>query len=128
MERLRAASSGLGSGNAAAALRDGALYPRWAADMVFGYGYPVWLILAPLPYYAAEFFHLLGFDFPASIKAVEALAWFASAGAMYLFAGRVLGRDAGLVAAIAYLFVPYHVVDLYVRGALAARLLRLRRG
>ncbi len=102
-----------------AALRDGALFPRWAADMVFGYGYPVWLILAPLPYYGAEFFHLLGLDFPASIKAVEAVGWFAGALGMYWFAARVMDKHAGLVAAIAYLFVPYHVVDLYVRGAMA---------
>lgn len=102
-----------------AALRDGALLPRWATDMVFGYGYPVWLILAPLPYYGAEFFHLLGLDFPAAIKAIEAVGWFASGLAMYLFGSRVLNKNAGLVAAVAYLFVPYHVVDLYVRGAMA---------
>lgn len=102
-----------------AALRDGALFPRWAADMVFGYGYPVWLILAPLPYYGAQFFHFLGLDFPASIKAVEAVGWYASALAMYLFVSRVMDKNAGLVAGVAYLFVPYHVVDLYVRGAMA---------
>ncbi len=101
-----------------AALRDGALYPRWATDMVFGYGYPVWLILAPLPYYAAEFFHLLSLDFPAAIKAVEIGAWFASASGMYWFASRVMDRNAGLVAGVAYLLAPYHVVDLYVRGAM----------
>lgn len=102
-----------------AALKDGALFPRWATDMVFGYGYPVWLILAPLPYYGAEFFHLIGLDFPAAIKAIEAVGWFASALGMYLFGSRVMGKDAGLVAAVAYLFVPYHIVDLYVRGAMA---------
>lgn len=101
-----------------AAFRDGALYPRWAADMVFGYGYPLWIILAPLPYYGAEFFHLLGFDLPSAIKALEAVGWFAGGLGMYLFAARVMDRNAGLVAAIAYLFMPYHVVDLYVRGAM----------
>lgn len=101
-----------------AALRDGALYPRWATDMVFGYGYPVWLILAPLPYYGAEFFHLLGLDFPAAIKALEAVGWFASALGMYLFASRALDKNAGLVAGVAYVFAPYHVVDVYVRGAM----------
>ncbi len=101
-----------------AALRDGALYPRWATDMVFGYGYPVWLILAPLPYYGAELFHLVGLDFPSAIKAMEAVGWFASAGGMYWFASRVMGKNAGLVAGVAYLFAPYHVVDLYVRGAM----------
>lgn len=102
-----------------AAIRDGALFPRWAADMVFGYGYPLWIILAPLPYYGAEFFHLLGLDIPSSIKAVEAVGWYASALAMYLFVSRVIDKNAGLVAGVAYLFVPYHIVDLYVRGAMA---------
>jgi hypothetical protein len=100
-----------------AALRDGALYPRWATDMTFGYGYPVWLILAPLPYYLGELFHLLGLDFVSAVKAVDALALVGSGLTMYLFAARVLGKDAGLVAAIAYLFIPYHIVDLYVRAA-----------
>ena len=102
-----------------AALRDGALYPRWAADMVFGYGYPVWLILAPLPYYLGELFHLLGFNFVNAVKTVDAVGLVASGLAMYLFASRILGKDAGLVAAVAYLFIPYHIVDLYVRGAQA---------
>lgn len=101
-----------------AALKEGALFPRWAADMVFGYGYPLWIILAPLPYYGAEFFHLLGLDFPSAIKAIEAVGWFASALGMYLFASRVMGKNAGLVAAVTYLYVPYHIVDLYVRGAM----------
>ncbi|MGE5140354.1 MAG: hypothetical protein ACM3JD_12885 [Rudaea sp.] len=100
-----------------AALREGALYPRWATDMTFGYGYPVWIILAPIPYYMAESFHLAGLDFPAAVKAVEAVALVASGLTMFLFARRVLGREAGLLAAIAYIFVPYHLVDLYVRGA-----------
>ncbi|MBM3130711.1 MAG: hypothetical protein FJ009_19040 [Chloroflexi bacterium] len=102
-----------------ATLRDGAWYPRWAADMVFGYGYPLWLILAPLPFFVGEAFHLLGFDFVSAVKIVDGLAIFFSALTMYLFAARVLGRNAGLVAAIAYVYVPYHLVDLYVRAAQA---------
>jgi hypothetical protein len=100
-----------------AALRDGALYPRWAADMTFGYGYPVWIILAPLPYYLGELFHLVGLDFVSAAKAVDATALIASGLTMYIFAARVMGKNAGLVASIAYLFIPYHIVDLYVRAA-----------
>ncbi len=101
-----------------AAFREGSLFPRWAQDMVFGYGYPLWIILAPLPYYGAELFHLLGLDIPSSIKAIEAVGWFASGIGMYWFASRVMDRNAGLVAGVAYLFAPYHIVDLYVRGAM----------
>ncbi|MCI0478458.1 MAG: glycosyltransferase family 39 protein, partial [Anaerolineales bacterium] len=102
-----------------ATLRDGAWYPRWAADMVFGYGYPLWLILAPLPFFAGVAFHWIGFDFVSAVKIVDGLAIFFSALTMYLFAARVLGRNAGLVAAVAYVYIPYHLVDLYVRAAQA---------
>jgi len=102
-----------------AALRDGAWYPRWAADMTFGYGYPLWLILAPIPFFVGEAFHLIGFDFVSAVKIVDGLAVFGSALTMYLFAARVLGKHAGLVAAVAYVYVPYHLVDLYVRAAQA---------
>lgn len=102
-----------------ASFRDGAWFPRWATDMVFGYGYPLWIILAPLPFFAGEAFHLIGFDFVASVKIVDGLALFCSALTMYLFASRVLGKPAGLVAAIAYAYIPYHLIDLYVRAAQA---------
>lgn len=101
------------------ALRDGAWYPRWAADMTFGYGYPLWLILAPIPFFVGEAFHLIGFDFVSAVKIVDGLAVFCSALTMYLFAARVLGKRAGIVAAVAYVYVPYHLVDVYVRAAQA---------
>src|SRR5919108_1574583 len=100
-------------------IRDGAWYPRWAADMVFGYGYPLWLILAPIPFFLGEAFHVVGFDFVTAVKIVDGLVLLFSAINMYVFASRVLGKNAGLVAAIAYAYIPYHLVDLYVRAAQA---------
>ena len=38
---------------------------------------------------------------------------------MYGFVRSWLGRNAGLVAAVAYMAIPYHLVDVYVRAALA---------
>ena len=100
-------------------MRDGAWFPRWATDMVFGYGYPLWLILAPIPFFVGEAFHLAGFDFVSAVKLVDGLAILFSALTMYRFASRILGQNAGLVAAIAYVYIPYHLVDLYVRAAQA---------
>ncbi|MDE3088489.1 MAG: glycosyltransferase family 39 protein, partial [Chloroflexota bacterium] len=100
-------------------LRDGAWFPRWATDMVFGYGYPLWLILAPIPFFIGEAFHLVGFDFVSAVKIVDGLAILFSALAMYLFASRVLNKNAALVAAVAYVYLPYHLVDSYVRAAQA---------
>ena len=38
---------------------------------------------------------------------------------MYGFVRSWLGRNAGLVAAVAFMAIPYHLVDVYVRAALA---------
>src|SRR5262245_27933064 len=40
----------------------GILLPRWAPDLEFGAGQPLFLFSPPLPYYAAELWHLLGFN------------------------------------------------------------------
>jgi hypothetical protein len=101
------------------AIQDGIWYPRWAPDFAYGYGYPFFNIYGPLSTYIGEFFHLLGFGFVDSVKLVFGLSVFASAAAMYGFARRLMGPRGGLVAAVAYVYVPYHIFDLYVRAALA---------
>lgn len=95
------------------------VYPRWQPDFGFGYGYPLFNIYGPLPYYVGEAFHLLGFGFADAVKIVFGLSVVCSGLAMYGFVKQVLGQRAGLVAAVAYVVIPYRLVDLYVRAALA---------
>lgn len=101
------------------AIQDGVWYPRWAPDFAYCYGYPFFNIYGPLSTYTAEFFHLLGFGFTEAVKMVFGLSVLASAAAMYGFARRLIGPPGGLVAAVAYVYFPYHIFDLYVRVALA---------
>ena len=100
-------------------IQDGIPYPRWQPDFAFGYGYPFFNIYGPLATYVAEAFYLLGFGFVGAVKIVFALSVVCSGLAMYGFVKRVLGRRAGLVAAVAYMVIPYRLVDIYVRAALA---------
>lgn len=126
-----------------ASIRDGALWPRWALHHNQGLGYPTFLIQAPLGFYIAESFVLLG----ASITSAVKLAWLTGAwvGAWGLYQlvctwlaasparrpfsthgdGQPLDgvRLAALVAGLLYTYAPYHLVGLYVRGALADTLL-----
>ncbi|MGC8779642.1 MAG: 6-pyruvoyl-tetrahydropterin synthase-related protein [Anaerolineae bacterium] len=102
-----------------AALRDGAWWPVWAPDHVLGFGYPLWLVYAPLAYYVAEMFHLLGLGFVAAVKAGWALWFLVGALGVYRLARRWWGAPAALVAALAYTYAPYHLVDIYVRAAYA---------
>jgi hypothetical protein len=102
-----------------AALRDGVWYPGWATDQALGYGYPTFVFYPPLAYYVAEGFHLLGADKVTAIKWVWALATVGAGLAMYAYGRRVMGRQRGLLAAVVYVYVPFHLADIYVRGDLA---------
>jgi hypothetical protein len=100
-------------------IQDGVLYPRWSPDITFGYGYPLFNIYSPLAFYMGEVFHLLGLDLVSSIKMVFAVAFVLSGVTMYLFVRRLMGSWAGLVAGLVYVYIPYHISDVYVRGAFA---------
>ncbi len=101
------------------AISDGVLYPRWAPDFTFGYGYPFFNIYGPLSSYAGEALHLLGLDLVTAVKAVFALAAIGSALAMYLWLRLYTGPPAATLGALLYLYAPYHLADLYVRASLA---------
>jgi len=102
-----------------AALRDGVWYPGWGTDHALGYGYPTFVLYSPLAYYGAEAFLLLGAGKVAAVEWIWALATVGAGLAMYAYARRVLGRLPGLLAAVVYVYMPYHLADIYVRAALA---------
>lgn len=120
-----------------ASLADGALWPRWAMHHIQGYGYPTFVIQAPLGFYLGAFFARLGFGYTAAAKLVWVTAFYGSAWGMYalvrylLTAGRESARRrtaayagaAGLVAGLVYVYAPYHLVDIFVRAALNDTLL-----
>lgn len=100
-------------------LRHGYLFSRWAPDLAYGYGFPLFNFYAPLSYYIAEIFRLAGMDFaPALLAAFVALILAAGLG-MYAWAAEVFGQRAGVVAAAAYMTAPYLLYNVYHRGALA---------
>jgi hypothetical protein len=100
-------------------IQDGIWYPRWAPDFAFGYGYPFFNIYGPLSSYLGEGLLLVGLDIVTAVKVVFGLSAILSGLSMYLFVRRLLGPPAGLIAALTYVYIPYHVFDLYVRAALA---------
>jgi hypothetical protein len=99
--------------------RDGFLWPRWSPDFAFGYGYPLFNLYAPLAFYAAELLHLSGLGFTAAIKTMYVLATIGAGLSMYGLARRLFGTQAGLLAAVAYMYAPFHLVEIFVRSAYA---------
>jgi len=100
-------------------LRDGFLWPRWSPDFAFGYGYPLFNLYAPLAIYAAEIIHLLGVNMVWSVKTIYILATIGAGAGMYGFVRRLFGANAGLIAGLAYMFAPFHLVEIFVRSAYA---------
>ena len=101
---------------------EGVLFSRWAPDLVFGYGYPLFNFYASLPYYLAELIHLIGLDFVDSALAFFALCLTLSGLTIYLFAKDIFGERSALLAAVAYIYAPYHLYDLFRRSAMGSLL------
>ena len=101
------------------AFSDGALWPIWVPDHVLGFGYPLWLVYAPLSFFVAEAFHLLGLGLTAAVKVAWVFWFILGAVGMFRLTRRWWGPGAAMVASLAYTYAPYHLVDIYVRAALA---------
>lgn len=101
------------------AIRAGHPGTRWLADEGFGYGFPVLNFYAPLTYYVGLLWHWLGMGFVTSLEWSLAAGLVLSGLTMYLFARRLLGGWGGALAALAYVWAPYHLADAWTRGALA---------
>jgi hypothetical protein len=102
------------------ALRGGAGYVRWAPDLWYGYGYPIFNYYSPLTYYLVNLLTLFGLDIVNAVKAVFILGLLGAAAGMYVLVRGNWGERAGGLAAAAYVFSPYVLfIDPHMRGDLA---------
>lgn len=103
--------------------RAGILYPRWLAESFNGLGSPTFYFYAPLPFWFDALISVISFNmlpdhFRLSVTLL--LMLYSSGLAMYAWLRHeTRSRTASLVGAVAYMAAPYHMLDLYVRGALA---------
>lgn len=99
------------------ALRDGHFPVRWMPDANYGYGYPFFNYYAPLSIYIAAAFRFLGFNYVRAIHLAQLSGFLVAGWGMYHLARRWWGTAlAGVLAAAAYTFAPFHLVNIYVRG------------
>lgn len=103
-------------------IKDGQLPPRWSGFLNHGYGYPLFLFTYPFPYYVGEVIHLSGFGLIDSIKIVFLISVVGSGVAMYFLGKKLNGDVAGFIAAVLYMYAPFRLVDLYVRGSIGESL------
>lgn len=97
---------------------DGQIPCRWTPDLGYGYGYPLFNFYPPMPYIIGQFFRTLGFSFIWSVKLTAILQIYLCALFMYLLAKKISNKWGAILASIFYTYVPYHAVNIYVRGAM----------
>ena len=92
---------------------------RWAPDMGYGYGLPLFNYYPHFPYLVGEIFRVFGFAFMDAVKYTFFLSILVSGVGMYLLGRDLFGRLGGLVSSAFYIWAPYHALDVFVRGAMA---------
>jgi hypothetical protein len=99
-------------------LKSGTLYPRWLPDINNGYGIPWMNFYPPGFYYLASLVNAVVNDWVRTLFAISALGFAASGLAFYWLARTFYSRTASAVAALFYMVLPYHVINLYWQGAM----------
>jgi uncharacterized membrane protein len=100
-------------------LLGGQFPPRWAPDMSYNFGYPLFNFYYPMPFYLASFFYVIfHFSLIGSLKSVFFLSVLFSGISFYFLTNKFFSKITAFLISIIYLFTPYRAVDLYSRGAI----------
>ncbi|HLO25952.1 MAG TPA: 6-pyruvoyl-tetrahydropterin synthase-related protein [Geobacteraceae bacterium] len=95
----------------------GVIRPQWTISSNAGFGSPNFIFYAPAGYYLASLLHSV---IPSTIISVILAIWssfFFSGISMFLAVKKLFGREGSLLSAILYQLLPFHLLNLYTRGA-----------
>lgn len=100
-------------------VKDGQIPARYSSYLNMQYGYPLFNFAYPAPYYVGIIPVMLKIGFVNSIKFLFVLMTILSGVGMF-FLSRHLWKStlAGIFSSVLFLYLPYRMVDLYVRGSL----------
>ena len=102
------------------ALAAGQILPRWAADLNYGYGMPLFNFIYHVPYLVTSVPVALGSTLVFAYKFALLVSFLTAGVFMYLFARKFFNdQKIALVVALLYQFTPFHLIDLVDRGDMA---------
>lgn len=94
------------------------LWPRWSAELVYGYGYPVFNFFPSLFHAFVQLIYQLGLPLLTAYRVVVYLHFLFAAATSYWLGKEVFGSSlAGWGAAVVYVYSPYLLYDAIVRGS-----------
>lgn len=98
-------------------LKDGQFPVRWVADLGFGYGYPLFNFYGPLPYYIGAVLTNVGIPALIATKVMMGIGMIMAPLLAFVVLAPYIGITGASIAALLFMYAPYHAVQLYVRGA-----------
>lgn len=103
------------------ALDDGHVPVRWAEDLNYGYGLPLFNFIYHTPYFLASLFVFLGFSLVLSFKLILVISFLLSGIFMYSFAKELLKNgNKALFVALFYQFAPFRLIEIFTRGSIGS--------
>lgn len=100
------------------ALMDGQILPRWAGDLNYGYGLPLFNFMYHLPYLLSSILIQGKFSLAVTFKIVIALSYIISAIGIYSLGLAIFKKNKiALLIAVFYQFAPFRFVEMFVRGS-----------
>jgi len=93
--------------------KDDVFFPGWSANVNSGFGDIGVRFYPPLAYYVLDFFRVVFGSWYYGSVATFWFWFFLGGSGVYFWAREWFGRNASLAAAIAYIFIPYHVNEIY---------------
>ncbi|MDO8621135.1 MAG: hypothetical protein Q7R31_02550 [Candidatus Levybacteria bacterium] len=100
------------------ALSDGQIPVRWAGDLNYGYGMPLFNFMYQLPYLISSFFVFLGFGLAVSFKITLALSFILAGIFMLGFSKAFFGDyKRAFAVTIFYQYMPFRLIEVLIRGS-----------
>ena len=101
------------------AFSDGQFPARWAGNLNYGYGSPLFIFFYPLPGYLASFIHFFGISYEASYKLLISSSFILGPIFLFLWLSSRAKKEIAFSTSIIYLLLPYRLLDTFVRGDIA---------
>lgn len=101
------------------ALNDGNFPVRWSKRLNWGLGYPYFNFNYPLTYYLTYILSKLGLDLPTTFKLLLLLSFPLGGFFTFLWLKQHFPKIVSLIGGLFYTLIPYHFLNVYVRGNLA---------
>lgn len=101
------------------ALKDGHIPVRWAGNLNYGYGLPLFNFIYHTPFFISSFLIWLGIGLIDSFKLLLLISFLLSGIFMFLFSS-VFFKDTktALFVTMLYQFAPYRLVEILTRGSI----------